>query len=302
MGKYKRWAGLMVANPAIPLIATTPMSADERTIISTVALNEGKFDAINAWDDTIFSLGAMQKTLRNGDDMGELNKQLWDFKNENPDLFRDLIGNCGWDVTRTSSGLPVTYTDPATGAVYKRKDPQHDLYNKIREGLTSASIDKRQKCDMLLPFIMLGQHPVFQDKQVLDYLDRLRGNLCLDATPYIYADSSTTKQRYPAKVGQYFTSPFGRTVALDQSVNRPQAVGFYVGKALEKFFAAHPALSHNPDNWGDPTQRAAYEHQLVEIYGPLRGERFPLFPGSRNKWPAVYDNANRYKTIKDKLG
>jgi hypothetical protein len=59
-----------------------------------------------------------------------------------------------------------------------------------------------------------------------------------------------------------------KNLTLDQSVNQPAYVGRYIGKALNTFFSRHPSVSKDPSGWGD--NHAAYEAEILEIYGPTR--------------------------------
>ena len=88
----------------------------------------------------------------------------------------------------------------------------------------------------------------------MDFIDRLRNVVFPIAPPH-----------YDHPVSEYFISDLGRATALDQSVNRPAHVGRDIGKTFDKFFARHPTITKNPNEWGESS--SAYEHKILEING-----------------------------------
>ena len=79
---------------------------------------------------------------------------------------------------------------------------------------------------------------------------------------------------------------------LDHDVNRPAHVKKYFGTALDMLMAKTPAITKDPAQWGE--NHETYEAALLDIYGPLRGQKLK---GSKG----MTDGAGRYKKLKTKL-
>lgn len=76
------------------------------------------------------------------------------------------------------------------------------------------------------------------------------------------------RKKYPYKIKDYLHSSLGRSLILDQSINRPANVVKDFGIALDNFFKLHPDISQNPNNWQD--LRVKYEREIINDYGVNR--------------------------------
>ena len=95
-------------------------------------------------------------------------------------------------------------------------------------------------------------------------------NRAVDATP----------PGYPAPISSYVTSEKGAALALDQSVNTPNAVARTFGRALDGFYASHPKANRDPTAWS-PQERATYEPEIVAQYVSARSRTVMTDPTLR---------------------
>lgn len=59
--------------------------------------NEGKIDSVQSYDSEVITAGAMQKTVKSGG-KGGLSTQIQEFKDSNPQKYKELFERCGWTV------------------------------------------------------------------------------------------------------------------------------------------------------------------------------------------------------------
>lgn len=234
------------------LEAAGKVTPSERAVISRMSASEGRLDAVQGYDNQIISAGAMQKTV-NPQGTGELPRQVWDFKEANPEKYQTLFADKGWTVERVKPGntedsfalrLTVdgkTLTPRETADYIKdRENPDH----------WTKALDPMQKA---------GRDPDFQTQQIKDFQSRLRV-----ATSVIPAGPNYTK---PA--GDYVTSEQGAALLLDHHVNRPAHVDNAFGLALDRFYAANPKVSRDPADW-TAEQREQYEPAILSNYQATR--------------------------------
>lgn len=110
-------------------------------------------------------------------------------------------------------------------------------------------------------FIRTESHPKYIELQILDFISRL--NKAIDNYPY-----RNKNEKYPYKIKDYLHSSLGRSLILDQSINRPANVVKDFGIVLDNFFKLHPDISQNPNNWQD--LRVKYEREIINDYGVNR--------------------------------
>jgi hypothetical protein len=236
------------------MVSTGELSLSEQRILIAMSENEGKLDSVQSYDSEVLTAGAMQKTI-NSSGNGEFPAQVAQFKKSSEADYQSLFEQCGWMVEGTGlsatmyySHLELTGGEKITGANLKkliRNGCSIDNYRSMVENIPLAAI------------VHAISSKAYEKRQLLDFVDRLR-NIVLPTVP----------AHYSYTVGEYFTSDLGRATALDQSVNRPAYVGRDIGKALNTFFSRHPSVSKDPSGWGD--NHAAYEAEILEIYGPTR--------------------------------
>lgn len=257
LANYKKW-DLMVTSGII--------TEENKEILIAMSENEGNLDAVQSYDSEILTAGAMQKTI-NPDGYGELSTQLWEFKKDNPNKFKDLFENCGWDVKEEGKKYRAYYQG-VTG---------NKLKSLIRKGFEQKTYKQKVTCIPIEPFINACKDEDFQEKQIIDFIKRL--NNAINKTPLGYKN--------PIK--DFIKSKLGKATVLDHDVNRPgHTVGCFT-TALNRFFSLNSRISKNPLEWGDRHNK--YEKELLEIYGPLRGQK-PY---------TMTDADKRYLKIKGKL-
>lgn len=234
------------------LEASGQVTPSERAIISHMSASEGRLDSVQAYDNQIVSLGAMQKTV-NPQGTGELPMQVWDFKQANPDKYQTLFADKGWTVERVKPGH-----NEGSFALRLTVDGK-----ELTPRETAAYIKDRASPDhwdtALDPLKDAGRDPDFQAQQIKDFQARLT-----QATSVIPAGAGYTRP-----IHDYVTSEQGAAMILDHHVNRPAHVDNAFGAALDKFHAANPKAARDPSTW-TTEQRAQYEPQILASY---RNER-----------------------------
>ncbi|WP_249188892.1 hypothetical protein [Burkholderia dolosa] len=233
------------------LIAKSKATEDEKAIVIAMSSNEGNMDAVQAWDWQTFSAGAMQKTVT-PEGYGELPQQIWEFRNENPSLFEEIFGRCGWSVVQ-EEGPRIYYSSSDTG---NRKITGQELYDFIKKGFQEADsgFPKESKPLASIAHAMINEE--YQKKQVVDFIGRL--HIAIAKKPSGYSNSAS----------DFFLSRLGRALVLDQDVNAPGNVSMDLGASINALRARHTGLGRDPTQWGG--DRSQYEAELIEIYGPSR--------------------------------
>lgn len=236
------------------MIASGALSESEYRILIAMSANEGNIDSVQSYDSEILTAGAMQKTI-NPVGRGEFPAQVARFKADNEDAYSELFEKCGWIVEGAGTSAVMKYSHPVlTGGEIRAGQQLRDL---IRKGCSQENFGKPIKSIPLAAIAHAISTKSFENRQVMDFIERLR-NEVLPILP----------RNYSHTIGDFFKSDLGRATALDHHVNRPGDVPIDVGKALDRFYSAHPAVSKNPNEWGE--NFAIYEREIIEIYGPSR--------------------------------
>lgn len=250
------------------------MTIFDKNVMISVAPNEGNLDAVQSYDDQLFTAGAMQKTIApNG--KGELSTQMADFKAKYPQLFTQYFSNCGWDVTGTGSNAIASYNG-LQGQAFK---------TFVRAGCDVHTFGHTIPCPAVESMISAITTTEYIYLQVIDFIKRLNRAIVDYPVhsgtkhPHIHVTSS-----YSYKISEYVISELGRATILDHSINRPAYPKFDFGTALNTFYHHNPHVSQNPAEWGE--HRAQYERSILDHYGPSR---------------EMTDAANRYQGIKNVL-
>ena len=202
-----------------------------------MAVNEGNLDSVQAYDPAIVTAGAMQKTV--GDSGGgELEVQVYEFKQENLQLYDEHFERFGWSV---SSSKRLSF-EGKTGSTLKQY---------LRANLVGGSNDVSEA---LGPLVCAISSPEFQLKQVKDFIARLKKVLGIVPIGYKYT------------VADYCTSYLAQAAALDQHVNLPARVAENIGTVLSRFYTNNAKAPQNPKEW-TAQQRSAYEREILQDYG-----------------------------------
>lgn len=230
------------------LVDAGQVTASEQRVISRMSDNEGRLDSVQAYDSEIATLGAMQKTI-NPQGTGELPKQVWDFKQANPDKYQSLFADRGWTVEHVGKGNGVSdYAMRFTveGRTLSAAETATYIKDRAHPEHWNAALD---------PLLKAGRDPDFQAQQIRDFKGRL--DTAMATVPRGAA--------YTKPISAYLTSEQGAALVLDQSVNRPGRVASSLGGALDRFYAANPKAPRDPAQW-TAEQRASYEPQIMTAY------------------------------------
>lgn len=237
-------------------VATGIVTEEEKNIFIAMSPNEGKIDSLQSYDSEILTAGAMQKTI-NLSGAGEFPIQVFDFKERQPQLYKELFENCGWSVEgpRTAARMyykhqSLTKGDNYTGAELKRL---------LREGFNETAFSRKQKIGSipLSSILKAITHEKFQEQQVLDFAKRLKHEV-MEIKP----------SGSGFRLKEYLKSPLGKATVLDHHINRPGYVSRDFGAALQRFFDSNPSAAQEPINWGDNHEK--YEHSILNDYGKTR--------------------------------
>lgn len=229
--------------------------------------NEGDFNTVQAYDSEAITAGAMQKTA-NKFGQGELPDQVEKFKNGNPAKYKELFEDKGWSVVKVDGrndkgkltgvkvfGMQYSYTDKEGKPVVISSDELRGFIKGYCNSTTSA--DAKANANKALDSMRQAmEDDAMKEQQILDFKDRIN------------KANKTIPKGYKYPISDYMSSPKGRALALDQSVNRPGLVRRDYGKALDDFYKNNPKAPTNPAEWGN--NRSAYEDQINEYYGRNR--------------------------------
>ncbi len=243
--------------------------------------NEGKFDTVQAYDCETLSAGSMQKTV-NSEGFGEFPIQIWKFKANYSNKYKNLLENCSWKVVEeaeTNSASKVI--NKVSYRLYYNDITGKTLKDKIREGFRKDNYGKQVDSVPLLSIIQLLNDPDFQAIQIEDFIERLHSALAKKPLKYAY------------QINEYIHSSLGKAVVLDHDVNRPSHVSPYFSEALNRLYKSDNTIPKNPKDWG--SNHVLFETKLLDIYAPLRGEKLL---GVKY---AMTDAVKRYKSLKVKL-
>ena len=246
IGTSPAWQGLINAGTATDSV---------QRVVSRMADNEGALDAVQAYDNQIASLGAMQKTISPAGN-GELAKQVYEFSQSNPAKYQSLFAGQGWTAAHTGTGTgngdyTMSYQNPNDPKAQPITGPALSKY--IRQ-----PNDPQRWQETLGPLFRAGRDTDFQQKQIGDFVTRLDSAL-----------AKVPSGTYTQPISSYVTSEQSAALVLDQDVNRPSYVADDMGSALDTFYAANPKADPDPSQW-TAQDRATYEPQIVTAYTNAR--------------------------------
>ena len=252
---YKGWASLILQGRA---------TDEDKRILIAMSANEGRLDSLQSYDSEILTAGAMQKTI-NIEGGGELPVQIFQFREEYPELYASLFESCGWEIHGDGRNVRIFYQG-VTG---------EQLRTIIREGFNQEKRKAKAKTASapLAAFLHAITSEEFLAKQVVDFVERLR--LSLSVSP---------RGHGATVIGDYLRSSLGKAVVLDQHVNRPGFVSTDFGRALDVFFDENPQADRHPSKWASDHDRN--ENSLIEIYSSRR---------------RMTDSIHRYDALKERL-
>ncbi len=247
LAHYKKWDSI---------VSSGKLTSENKEIIVAMSDNEGNMDAVQSYDSEILTAGAMQKTI-NPEGYGELSIQLWEFKQDYPDKFKELFENCGWSVKEIEEIQKDKKVIKKYQSYYNDKTGK-DLKALIRKGFEEKKYKQKVVCIPMEPFINACKDEDFQAKQIVDFIKRLESAINKKPTGYTN------------KIKDFVKSKLGKALVLDHDVNRPGHVSNCFADALNEFFLSNKKVSKSPSDWSD--KHNLYEKAILEIYGPLRGK------------------------------
>ncbi len=205
--------------------------------MDAVSENEGKFEAVNTWDNAHLSIGLFQWTAGVGADAGELAPLLERFRQDFSDEYEEFFGRYG---------LIPTNLSHVPGNVARG-------YLSLN-GVTLTTGEQKEV--LRKPFWahqcwLAGHGTAFQTTQLAHAVSRI---------DVFYAqDKRKIRGRW---VQDYISSEHGVAQLLDQHVNRPAHVPLTLSQALEDL--SDQLDIDNPQNWGDAEEQKLIEHYLVK--------------------------------------
>lgn len=194
-------------------------------VMSAVSDNEGKLEAINAYDGAFLSFGIFQWTLGTQDRDGELPAMLRGLKEAYPDAFEHYFGQFGLDV------------HPETGRTYG--------FLSLNDKKLRPRQEKKllRNWDWVYRFWRAGLDKHVQAVQIQHALGRLK-------TFY------WTQKAHGFTLNQIITSEFGVGLILDNHVNLPDFPWRCIQAAMTQ-----TGLT-NPTNWTTAEERKVLEKYL----------------------------------------
>jgi uncharacterized protein YraI len=207
-------------------------------VMEAVSENEGKFEAVNTWDNAFLSIGLFQWTAGVGSEAGELAALLWRLMERFPDTYHKYFGQYGLE----PHGVRERAGSVARG--YLKLDGQ--LLGDAEDKNVLRSLPWAYRC------WLAAKNENFRIVQLEHALSRVDS--------FYQTDNRRVRGKY---VGDYITSEYGVAQLLDQHVNRPAHVPLTLSLALESL--VNELNVDAPEHWRD-----AEEQKLISAYLELR--------------------------------
>lgn len=207
-------------------------------VLRAVSENEGKYEAINTWDNAFLSFGIFQWTSGAGSEAGELPAVVQRLHKAYPHTFETCFGRYGLaavGVTNRPGSAPVGYFS-LNGVLLAA--------GEAKSALRSLQWAYR--------FWSAGHDDNVREVQTLHALERIK--------LFYHLDRCRIRGFY---VDDYISSECGVALLLDQHVNRPGHVPATLAKAVEA--VSGEIDTAHPGSWGDDE-----EGLLLKKYLELR--------------------------------
>lgn len=212
----------------------TEARPEEIAVMEAVSPNEGKFEAINTWDNSFLSFGIYQWTLGAANSAGELPALLARLKEVSAETYQKHFGDHGLEFHLSASG---ERTIGRGFLVYEGKTVN-----------TALEKERFRTLQWAHRFYEAGKDPKVQLAQFYHGLERI-------GTFY----HEGNKLKGELGLTDYFTSQYAVGLLLDQHINRPGHLLKTTKTAIEA--VAGELDVANPSAWGD-----AEEMRLIEVY------------------------------------
>ena len=216
------------------LLDELEMTQSSQNLLQAVSENEGKLEAINAYDGAFLSFGIFQWTLGTRDNVGELPALMKKIRNTYPDTFQQFFGRYGIEVSEETNAQTGYLT--LNGKVINKRDLKEQFRGK----------------EWVYRFWRAGGDPKVQAVEVEHALSRLK----------------TFYWRYKVHgftLNKIITSEYGVALLLDNHVNLPGLVRRALKAAMDE-----TGLT-DPSNWGSAEERqvldAYIKHRATRVDG-----------------------------------
>lgn len=216
------------------LLRELKMTRSSQNLLQAVSENEGKLEAINAYDGAFLSFGIFQWTLGVRDTVGELPALLNKLRDTYPDTFYQYFGRFGLGLAEQTNALTgyLTYN----GQLVKDRAVKEQFRSKA----------------WVYRFWRAGQDRLVQAIEVEHALSRLK------AFYWRYKVHGHT-------LNKIVTSEYGVALLLDNHVNLPGLVKRAIKAAMDQ------AGLNDPTNWGTDEERRILEayvaHRATKVDG-----------------------------------
>ncbi|MDH3327105.1 MAG: SH3 domain-containing protein [Gammaproteobacteria bacterium] len=225
-------------------------------VMMAVSENEGKYEAINTWDNSYLSFGIFQWTCGATSEAGELPAMLNKLEITMPDVFEEYFGKYGLKTQGVRSRIGVAGRG----------------YFSLRNVLLGDGVKKNilRTLPWAYRFKIAGEDDKVREIQTQHAIDRI--------SLFYHLDNRKIGNFY---VSDYITSEYGVALLLDQHVNRPGHVPRILANAVETLKNQLPI--DQPQNWGDDE-----ESLLISTYLNLRENTSMTHPSQRAKTVEKY--------------
>jgi hypothetical protein len=223
-------AAILAADPG----AGAGLSSSALRIVSAVASNEGRFEAINTWDAAFLSVGIQQWTTGLNSQPGEIAALLDRVRTTDRAAFEDCFGRYGLGVSIEAGH--------ATG------------FLTLGDSTLARTSSKAQlrSVDWAYRFWRAAHHTSVRRAQIALATERINRFSGLDVAGH--------------RLQSWVSSELGMAMLLDQHVNRPGHVPATLTEAVRSVRASG-AVPARPADWTEE-----HEHRLLETYIVLRGK------------------------------
>lgn len=216
------------------LLSELEMTQSSQNLLKAVSENEGKLEAINAYDGAFLSFGIFQWTLGTRDHAGELPALMKKLKGTYPETFEQYLGRYGLDIGEKTNSMTGYLT------------LQGELIN------TRALKQQFRSREWVYRFWRAGGDRKVQAIEVEHALSRLKSFY------WRYKVHGFT-------LNNIITSEYGVALLLDNHVNLPGLVRRALRAAMNE-----TGLT-DPTNWGSEEERkvlnAYVQHRATKVEG-----------------------------------
>lgn len=204
-------------------------------VMAAVSQNEGKYEAVNTWDEAFLSFGIFQWTSGVGSAAGELPALIHRLQERHRETFDQYFGRYNLGLT----AIQEASASPANGYFTLSGTPL----------IVPAAKAVLRSLPWAYRFWLSGQDDNVREAQTRHAMERINlfyHNDCRKIGGFFVSD--------------YVTSEYGVALMLDEHVNRPGHVPLTMSNAV-KLLRGQAAVD-KPQNWGDNEERLLLQKYL----------------------------------------